>query len=424
MVAPPPPRFRERQDAAIMKMRPPSTSFALSCQDPALPPPASVCSPDRDRGPVWILCATVLLAFIVACGRGGGSDPGSADGEVVVEHVTRIGDDSTGTIGGYVNLTKLRDGRYALFDMYFGGIVRFFGPDGSYVSTLGREGYGPGEFQQPWFQFIDATGDSLFVLDIALGRLSVFSPDGSVLHDTRLAGGARPIRVAFLDDGSFIANRVRLTPDGVGLPLHLVDSEGKLVYSFGTDFPVHLPGELLTHSRRFSPDEKGDLWVVPAYEYRIEHWRQTGDPEAPFVLDTVFEPSTVAFPSMAERESWPRNLEDGPPSPLVRGVWPEPDGPVWTIVSVPHEDWPDRYHPPPGPDLDAHFYSPENSYWKTRLDAFDPQTGRVLASREVDEMWFAFIGDGEAFSYGVTRAGIPYLDVWRVEFRSPQTEGG
>ena len=54
--------------------------------------------------------------------------------------------------------------------------VRIFSSQGDYISTVGREGLGPGELQ--WFTTVSPyRGDSLFVYDIAQRAVSVFAPD-------------------------------------------------------------------------------------------------------------------------------------------------------------------------------------------------------------------------------------------------------
>lgn len=402
-----------------MKVRSRSTSsLGLPAEAAGYPGPLG-------RSSAWIgasfpfLCPIVLL-FAMACDQRRGSEPGTTDGEVVVEHVTRIGDpDPPGMIGGLVRMSKLRDGRYALYDMYYPGIVRFFGPDGQYLSTLGGQGYGPGEFEMPLHHFIEAGGDTLFIIDVALGRLTALSPDGEQVYDTRIANIGRALWGDFLEDGTFIANVSRTTPEGVGLPLHVMTTSGKVVYSFGTDFPVHLAWEQGSYARHVDVDDEGTIWVAPWFEHRLEKWIPISDPNEPFGLDSVFEPGTVEFPPIAERQSIPDTRHDGPPSPSIRGLWRQPDGPVWMILWVAREDWTERFRDPRDAGLDAEFLSPESHYYKTRLQAVDPATGRVLGSAEVEESWMEFIGDGEAYSYDVTDAGVPYLDLWRVRLVPP-----
>jgi hypothetical protein len=53
--------------------------------------------------------------------------------------------------------------------------VLVFDARGRFVTKLGRQGFGPGEFQQPWLVAVDSY-DTLFVWDAGQARVSVFGP--------------------------------------------------------------------------------------------------------------------------------------------------------------------------------------------------------------------------------------------------------
>jgi hypothetical protein len=58
--------------------------------------------------------------------------------------------------------------------------IQKYGPDGKYLLTIGREGQGPGEFQNVWEPEFDKDGN-LYVVDIAQKRISFFNRDGRYL---------------------------------------------------------------------------------------------------------------------------------------------------------------------------------------------------------------------------------------------------
>jgi hypothetical protein len=69
--------------------------------------------------------------------------------------------------------------------------IRFFGPDGRHVRTVGRTGAGPGEFVVI-SSVIRLPGDSLLVHDIRSRRLTIIGPDASVRREEvapRILGG-------------------------------------------------------------------------------------------------------------------------------------------------------------------------------------------------------------------------------------------
>ena len=57
--------------------------------------------------------------------------------------------------------------------------LKLLRPDGSLIDTLGRRGQGPGEFQRPT-NIAVARGDSLYVFDNQINRLTVFAPPPSL----------------------------------------------------------------------------------------------------------------------------------------------------------------------------------------------------------------------------------------------------
>ena len=67
--------------------------------------------------------------------------------------------------------------------------VRLYGPDGSFLKTLGGPGSGPGEFQNPGPVLV-TSGDSVAVWDGALYRITRFDPSGELTEVRPLDIGA------------------------------------------------------------------------------------------------------------------------------------------------------------------------------------------------------------------------------------------
>lgn len=89
------------------------------------------------------------------------------------------------------------------------GEVRWYSSDGLHLVTAGREGDGPGEFRsQTWIGL--ARGDSVYVWDSRLARLSVFDPDGRFARDVSPPlppGTTWPTMHGALADGSVLLSR-------------------------------------------------------------------------------------------------------------------------------------------------------------------------------------------------------------------------
>lgn len=154
--------------------------------------------------------------------------PAHAEGQgwlLSAEPSFQVGGDETNPVydlGQVTGATRLRDGSVAVANAATGE-VRFYNPDGSHRTTSGRRGAGPGEFQMIVGMW-RTPADSLVVLDMAIQRLSVLSPEGQYSHSFSLGGmgGAMmpgadgsismAIPAGMLDDGSLIgmANSFRI----------------------------------------------------------------------------------------------------------------------------------------------------------------------------------------------------------------------
>lgn len=117
---------------------------------------------------------------------------------VAAEPILEIGrasGDPTSVFSQVVGVAKLSDGRYVVADGA-SSTVRFFGPDGVALRSVGRVGEGPGEYGRI-SRFAVASGDSIVVMDAQLQRVTVLGPDGSFARSTQLSaaeigGVARP----------------------------------------------------------------------------------------------------------------------------------------------------------------------------------------------------------------------------------------
>lgn len=125
--------------------------------------------------------------------------------------------------GRVAGVVRLRDGTIIVADDA-ASVLRFFGPDGRHLRSVGRKGGGPGEFEQigGLWRF---GGDSLAVWDLRQARLSVFSPEGTL------------VRTAI----------PRPSPTGAFAPMYGVLSDGSFVLGSGMDMGAIFAGG----SRRF-----------------------------------------------------------------------------------------------------------------------------------------------------------------------------
>ena len=101
---------------------------------------------------------------------------------------------------------RMSDGRVAVANSG-SSEIRIFSDTGELITAIGGPGDGPGEFRSLNRIFL-LPGDSILASDFALDRLSVFSPDGSLVRTAQLApapSGGIPAPSARLADGSLLA---------------------------------------------------------------------------------------------------------------------------------------------------------------------------------------------------------------------------
>ena len=114
---------------------------------------------------------------------------------------------------------RLSDGRIVVAD---GGAasLRFYDAEGRHLTSAGRKGGGPGEFEGLGQAFVGG-GDSIYVWDWNLSRMSVFAPTGAFSRTFTLAAPAAAagtsFPIAIFDDGDFLAMQRRaFTPESRG----------------------------------------------------------------------------------------------------------------------------------------------------------------------------------------------------------------
>lgn len=147
-------------------------------------------------------------------------------------------DDSFGRIR---DIQQDRKGRVYIIDPTLMRVL-LFDSTGRKVGTIGRQGDGPGEFQGPWKVFI-GRGDSVFVVDLSLARLSVFSPTLAFVRSFRIHPGWGLNTFRELADGSFLVTGYNRGETGA---VHVLSRAGSLVATLpaggGRDTSTYLYG--------------------------------------------------------------------------------------------------------------------------------------------------------------------------------------
>ena len=146
------------------------------------------------------------------------------------------GDDEQQQLFRVTGAVRLSDGRIVVANSG-ARELRFYDARGTYLSSLGREGGGPGEFRSMSRVRLLAA-DSLLVYDFVLQRMSVFSTD---VNATQFAGGFSlatpdqgffPFPIGVFSDGEVL---IRTSASSAGMPPAGLSREQLLLWRYSPD---------------------------------------------------------------------------------------------------------------------------------------------------------------------------------------------
>jgi hypothetical protein len=155
--------------------------------------------------------------------------------------------------------------------------IRVFRRDGTFHTSVGRRGEGPGEYRDIRALWV-SPGDTLHVIDAGLFRNTVLSPSLDVVRTERLPGKVLHYGYTGLRDGSSIL--AAIAPDSAGdlKLLHRISEDGDPLYSFG-DFGGEASGKSLgpTALVRIPVETKnGEVLVTHGGDFFLEAYGGNG----------------------------------------------------------------------------------------------------------------------------------------------------
>jgi hypothetical protein len=269
-----------------------------------------------------------------------------------------------------VGAVRLSDGRIVVAN---GGSheLRYFDSTGTFLTSAGRKGSGPGEFEMLGSLFVEA-GDTVAAYDARLRRISLFAPDGAFVRSLTItfpAGAPSPI--GRFRDGSWLCRRGSvIAPSGTetqlirdSAPLLVFEPTGALRDSIGR-FPgpeLYIVGQgtsarggSLPFGTNTATAVAGDrFYAGHTARYEITRYTQSGIPEEivrlawtpiPITGDDLaqYKAERLARVSAGTRQSFERAYRDMPfPStfPAFAGLELDAAGNVWVLaVSRPGDD--------------------------------------------------------------------------------------
>lgn len=331
----------------------------------------------------------------------------AAQCNVNLVRVSTIGDeDGPGVVGTTRVLTRGPDGTVYTTGGIFPGVVQTFDSAGRFSGSIGRLGDGPGEFRA--ISAVLPTGTDTFVLiDNAHRRASVMKRDIGLVRSYSIPGGVFPAGGAMLTSGRLLLNANVAERSTVGLPLHVVSSQGTLLRSFGSVEGYYLAPDLLGASRQMAVVDSEYVWTARRSPYVLELW-------------SVKSGERVRGYS-PQRQWWQPDENTGllspehtPPS-RVQGIYYDPSVPALVVaINVAGSNWRSAL---------VRQEEREGTYWLPRdwgavhntiIEAIDPRSGALLGSRRIPAYVRGVASTGYVFSYRQDDIEVDRMDLWRV----------
>lgn len=332
-------------------------------------------------------------------------EPACPSCSIELEHVLELGDEAgMGFVGSTFHVARGSQYYYVTI-MESPAEIRVFDHEGRFVRVVGRSGDGPGEFRG--INGLRLTlNDTLYVHDRLRHRLTVLDPDLEFVR-------SMPLRLTLHDKGVVLAgeylvmNGFQLTPDRVGLPIHVTNSFGEIVRSFGGSGAVG-PEESagLAGIRWLTPASGDRVWAAHFNEYILELWSLDGDLVSRIERDAEWFTAPEAEPEGPQ-----------PPQPQLLDLRQDADGRLWIMGRTADPQWRESRRLVDGgwettrPELNRDFV----------IEVIDPSSGTLIASRRFPQFGGGFLDAAHVFTHRETNLGIPKIDVWRISF---SREGG
>lgn len=301
-----------------------------------------------------------------------------------------------------------RDSRgfYYVAPLHQDGMVAVFGRDGTFVSSAGRPGQGPGELAG--IRDVRSTpGDSLLVLDYM--RLTLFAPAGGFVRTHTLPEGLQAFRMSVLADGKVVLNNYMPSRRS----FTLLDAQHNEIRTFGRSIASDRFRDSDAMQFLLAPLDSGRFAAVQQhYQYLIQVWDTAG----------VLKKEISRDPGWFARSTFEERLARTPRSPpFARVVGVHADlakRQLWIVALVPDRNW--RAVAPavePGSrEIPGWLTLPVSDYkraYDTIIEVLNLDSGKVILTQRFDAYLTTFTEGGLLYAITDESTGLLVLDVWQ-----------
>lgn len=296
-------------------------------------------------------------------------------------------------------------GRFIVAQRVANEPIMVFQGDGSFVTTVGKIGDGPGEFRR--VRGISVVGDTIYLYDEGTQRISFVDSDFKFLGSIPLKGASLRGGLALSPD-LHVVNMRTFGGASIGQALHLVDAAGNVVRSIeAADAQSNDP---TAHMRLLFHDADGDgFWTVPQFgRITLRRYSAEGDLLAEWLM--------AASQGDQLPMSYGNPDEDRLPTRQALAAWHE-GGLVWIVSSVPEPRWRDGLSRSED-DVHGTSYRPADFglIFDGAVEVYDAESGELLAAQYSDDVPVAkLVRPGLAARMTTDELGWVYLYVRRAQ---------
>jgi hypothetical protein len=231
----------------------------------------------------------------------------------------------------------------------------------------------------------------------------VFDPDGRFIRNVTLIDS--PLSVLFLSDGSFLGVKMQPTASEPGRSLRQYNATGALKRALA-DTPVEdfQPRNIESLYRTLAHAQDGGVWVAHARQAIFERRSANAD----LMNRVVAKDHWVATTSNAR----------------IAGISEDSAGFLW-VTSIRPDDRAGVRRPDPskGPESTKRSATLSDAvdFVDSVIEAFDPKSGRVLASLRADEVYAPIPGSNLLLRTTSSAAGDDVVELFRAVLVRPTT---
>lgn len=136
---------------------------------------------------------------------------------------------------------------------------------GSYVTTIGKYGSGPGEYSTLWYVDFDAESERIFILDALQQKIISFLSSGQFIGEVKFKIGCQVKSFCYAGDDQFFIQPSPQPGQNIS-PLLLIDKNGGIVRSFFEENAIYTSSSFRNGSfKRY----KNTIRFFPSYFSKI-----------------------------------------------------------------------------------------------------------------------------------------------------------